>query len=98
MSGDIEFDAALAKGGRYEFTRTRATSASCSLGNTGFELDANTFSGSVRSDFPVTLRADAAEPRGTAAAATAPSAAPTATPAPSSRSAAFSGSVVITKK
>ena len=25
-------------------------------GNTGFELDADTFSGSVRSDFPVTLR------------------------------------------
>jgi hypothetical protein len=26
-------------------------------GNTGFELDADTFSGSVRSDVPVTLRA-----------------------------------------
>jgi DUF4097 and DUF4098 domain-containing protein YvlB len=26
-------------------------------GNTGFELEATTFSGSVRSDFPLTLRA-----------------------------------------
>ena len=33
-------------------------------GNTGFELDADTFSGSVRSDVPVTLQGDGPERRG----------------------------------
>ena len=40
-------------------TRTRATSASMLANITGFELDASTFSGSIRSDFPVTLRSTA---------------------------------------
>ena len=40
--------------------RTPATSASCSANAPGFELDASTFSGSIRSDFPVTLRSTAA--------------------------------------
>ena len=37
----------------------------CSPTRTGFELDASTFSGSIRSDFPVTLRSTAGDdPRG----------------------------------
>jgi DUF4097 and DUF4098 domain-containing protein YvlB len=57
VSGNIEFDAPLTKGGRYEFTSHSGNVRVVLSGNTGFELDADTFSGSVRSDVPVTLRA-----------------------------------------
>ncbi len=57
VSGNIEFDAPLSKGGRYEFTSHSGNVRIMLSGNTGFELDADTFSGSVRSDVPVTLRA-----------------------------------------
>ncbi len=56
VSGNIEFDAPLAKAGRYEFTSHSGDVRVLLSGNTGFELDADTFSGSVRSDVPVTLR------------------------------------------
>lgn len=56
VSGNIDFDAPLAKGGRYEFTSHSGDVRILLSGNTGFELDADTFSGSVRSDVPVTLR------------------------------------------
>ena len=56
VSGNIEFDAPLAKGGRYEFISHSGNVRILLSGNTGFELDADTFSGSVRSDVPVTLR------------------------------------------
>jgi DUF4097 and DUF4098 domain-containing protein YvlB len=57
LSGSIEFNAPLTKGGRYEFTSHSGDVRIVLAGNTGFELDADTFSGSVRSDMPVTLRA-----------------------------------------
>ena len=57
VSGNIEFEAPLSKGGRYEFTSHSGNVRVMLSGNTGFELDADTFSGSVRSDVPVTLRA-----------------------------------------
>ena len=57
VSGNIEFEAPLTKGGRYEFTSHSGNVRITLSGNTGFELDADTFSGSVRSDLPVTLRA-----------------------------------------
>jgi DUF4097 and DUF4098 domain-containing protein YvlB len=57
VSGNIEFDAPLTKGGRYEFTSHSGNVRVTLSGNTGFDLDADTFSGSVRSDVPVTLRA-----------------------------------------
>jgi DUF4097 and DUF4098 domain-containing protein YvlB len=57
LSGSIEFDAPLTKGGRYEFTSHSGNVRIMLSGNTGFDLDADTFSGSVRSDLPVTLRA-----------------------------------------
>lgn len=56
VSGNIEFDAPLVKAGRYEFTSHSGNVRIVLSGNTGFELDADTFSGSVRSDVPVTLR------------------------------------------
>ena len=57
VSGNIEYDAPLTKGGRYEFTSHSGNVRVTLSGNTGFDLDADTFSGSVRSDVPVTLRA-----------------------------------------
>lgn len=56
MSGDIEFDGGLSRGCRYEFTAHSGNVRLILAGRTGFELDASTFSGSVRSDFPITLR------------------------------------------
>lgn len=56
VSGNIEFDAPLTKGGRYELTSHSGNVRVVFSGSTGFELDADTFSGSVRSDVPVTLR------------------------------------------
>jgi DUF4097 and DUF4098 domain-containing protein YvlB len=56
LSGNIEFDAPLTKGGRYEFTSHSGNVRITLSGATGFELDADTFSGSVRTDVPVTLR------------------------------------------
>jgi len=56
LSGPIEFDAPLTKGGRYQFTSHSGGVRIILSGNAGFELDADTFSGSVRSDVPVTLR------------------------------------------
>jgi DUF4097 and DUF4098 domain-containing protein YvlB len=56
MSGDVEFDARLAKGGRYEFHSHSGNVRVMLADPSGFELDASSFSGSIRSDFPVTLR------------------------------------------
>lgn len=46
----------LAKGGRYEFKSQSGDIRLTLVGTTGFEVDANTFSGDVRSDLPVTVR------------------------------------------
>jgi DUF4097 and DUF4098 domain-containing protein YvlB len=57
FSGSIAFDGILQRSTRYEFTSHSGDVRVTLPGNTsGFELDASTFSGSVRSDFPVTLR------------------------------------------
>ncbi len=57
FSGSIVFDGNLQRSTRYEFTSHSGDVRVTLPGNTsGFELDASTFSGSVRSDFPVTLR------------------------------------------
>ncbi len=64
VSGNIEFDAPLTRGGRYEFTSHSGNVRLVIPGGSGFELDANTFSGSVRSDLPVTLRADSRDDSG----------------------------------
>ncbi len=56
ISGDIDFSGALAAGGRFEFTahsgevRLRLPAAA------SFDLSADTYSGRLTSDFPVTLR------------------------------------------
>jgi DUF4097 and DUF4098 domain-containing protein YvlB len=56
VSGNIELDAGLARGGRYEINSHSGNVRIVLAGATGFELDATTFSGSIRSDFPITLR------------------------------------------
>jgi DUF4097 and DUF4098 domain-containing protein YvlB len=59
VSGEIEFAGTLARGGRYEFNAHSGDVRLMLAANTpGFELDASTFSGSIRSDFPVTLRSN----------------------------------------
>lgn len=63
VSGNLEFDAPLLKAGRYEFTSHSGNVRIILSGSTGFELDADTFSGSVRSDVPVTLRTMGREDR-----------------------------------
>jgi DUF4097 and DUF4098 domain-containing protein YvlB len=56
VSGNIEFDSALTKGGRYELTAHSGNVRVVLSSPTGFELNASTFGGTVRSDFPITLR------------------------------------------
>jgi DUF4097 and DUF4098 domain-containing protein YvlB len=57
LSGEIAFEGSLVRGGRYEFNAHSGNVRLLLSANTpGFELDASTFNGSVRSDFPVTLR------------------------------------------
>ena len=56
VSGNIEYNGALARNGRYEMTAHSGDVRLAITGTTGFELEATTFSGDVRSDFPLTLR------------------------------------------
>lgn len=56
VSGDVRFSGVLASGGRYELTSHSGEVRVAVSGNTGFEVEANSFSGSVRSDLPVTLQ------------------------------------------
>jgi DUF4097 and DUF4098 domain-containing protein YvlB len=55
FSGDITYSGSLAKTGRYEFKSQSGDVRLTLDAAPGFELDASTFSGSVRSDFPITL-------------------------------------------
>jgi DUF4097 and DUF4098 domain-containing protein YvlB len=55
VSGSVEFAGTLSKSGRYEINSHSGNVRLSLSGNTGFELNANSFSGSIRSDFPVTL-------------------------------------------
>jgi DUF4097 and DUF4098 domain-containing protein YvlB len=100
VNGDIDYDGNLARGGRYEFNAHSGNVRLILAGVTGFELDASTFSGSIRSDYPVTLRSTQAdEPRGRRSGAGNRAIRGTfgdASAILSIRS--FSGTVVITKK
>jgi len=54
-SGDVSYTGSLNKGGRYELT-THSGDLRLAVGSgVGFELDANTFSGSIHTDIPLTL-------------------------------------------
>jgi Ni/Co efflux regulator RcnB len=51
VSGTVNFGGALARGGRYEFTSHSGGVNVALAGNAGFEIEATSFSGSIRSDF-----------------------------------------------
>ena len=64
ISGDIEYSGGLARGGHYDFNSHSGNVRLMLTGSPGFEIDAGTFSGSIRSDFPITLRSTQANNRG----------------------------------
>jgi DUF4097 and DUF4098 domain-containing protein YvlB len=56
VSGDLEFGGALAAGGRYEFTAHSGDVRVRLPAGAGFDLQADTYSGPLTTDFPVALR------------------------------------------
>jgi DUF4097 and DUF4098 domain-containing protein YvlB len=55
-SGNLSYTGRLVSGGRYELTSHSGEIHLEISGSTGFELDANSFSGSIRSDLPITVQ------------------------------------------
>ena len=53
-SGSISFSGGLTEHGRYELKAFSGDVRLAISGKTGFEIDANSFSGDIRSDFPIT--------------------------------------------
>jgi hypothetical protein len=56
VSGDIEYGGPLARNGRYEFSAHSGGIMLNLSGGMGFDVEASTFSGDVRSDYALTLR------------------------------------------
>jgi hypothetical protein len=54
MSGNVEYSGSLASGGRYSF-RTHSGDVRLTVGGSGFEIEASTFSGEVRSALALKL-------------------------------------------
>ncbi|MEO7272961.1 MAG: DUF4097 family beta strand repeat-containing protein [Vicinamibacterales bacterium] len=54
VSGNIDLIGTLSRGGRYTVSSHSGEIKVMLSGNTGFELEASTFSGSIRSDLPLT--------------------------------------------
>ena len=66
VSGNVEFSGRLSRNGRYEFQSHSGDVRVSPLGSQGFSLEASTFSGDLRSDYPLTLQGSnqvADEPR-----------------------------------
>jgi DUF4097 and DUF4098 domain-containing protein YvlB len=57
VSGSVEYSGGLGRSGRYEMNSHSGTVRVSVSSTSGFELEATTFSGDVRCDFPLTLRA-----------------------------------------
>ena len=55
ISGGVDFSGPLAKGGRYELNSHSGDVRVTLAGSTGFEVDANPFSGNIRSDVPLKI-------------------------------------------
>jgi DUF4097 and DUF4098 domain-containing protein YvlB len=53
MTGDIVFNGALTPNGRYELKSHSGSVTVKVAGSTGFDLDATTFSGTIRTDLPL---------------------------------------------
>jgi len=58
VSGAFEYSGAIARGGVYEVNLHSGTARFVLANPTGFELTANTFSGNIRSDLPLTIGGD----------------------------------------
>ena len=56
ISGNVEFSGRLARNGRYEFQSHSGDVRVSPLGSPGFSIEASTFSGDLRSDYPLTLQ------------------------------------------
>ena len=56
VSGDVEFSGRLSRNGRYEFQSHSGDVRVSPLGSQGFSVEASTFSGDLRSDYPLTLQ------------------------------------------
>ena len=56
VSGGVEFGGTLAKGGRYELNSHSGDVRVVLAGSTGFELEANSFSGNIHSDLPLKIQ------------------------------------------
>jgi DUF4097 and DUF4098 domain-containing protein YvlB len=56
VSGSVDFSGRLAKNGRYEFQSHSGDVRVSPLGSTGFSIEASTFSGDLRSDYPLTMQ------------------------------------------
>jgi DUF4097 and DUF4098 domain-containing protein YvlB len=58
VSGEVEFSGTLARNGRYNFASHSGNVRLTLSGSTGFELTASTFSGSIKSQLPITIGGD----------------------------------------
>jgi DUF4097 and DUF4098 domain-containing protein YvlB len=58
VSGSVEYAGGIAKGGRYEINGHSGTVRLLLANPGGFELNANSFSGSIRSELPLTIGGD----------------------------------------
>ncbi|HET6959072.1 MAG TPA: DUF4097 family beta strand repeat-containing protein [Vicinamibacterales bacterium] len=63
VSGGVEYAGGIAKGGRYEINAHSGTVRLQLTNPAGFELTANSFSGSIRSELPLTIGGDAGRQR-----------------------------------
>ncbi len=63
VSGGVEYEGAIARGGSYDFNVHSGTVRLVLTNPAGFVLNANSFSGSVRSDLPMTIGGDASGDR-----------------------------------
>ena len=59
VSGNVEFSGRLARNGRYDFNSHSGSVRLMLTDPSGFDVRANTFSGSIRSELPLTVGGDA---------------------------------------
>src|SRR3954453_15119146 len=62
VSGGVEYAGGIARSGRYEINTHSGTVRLTLADPAGFELTANSFSGSIRSELPLTIGGDAGRP------------------------------------
>jgi DUF4097 and DUF4098 domain-containing protein YvlB len=60
VSGSVEYGGSIAKSGRYDINTHSGTVRLVLASPSGFELNATSFSGSIRSDLPLTIGGDSA--------------------------------------